>query len=495
MFELKKIGKIGRKVWEKFEMRIKVERNAKSKGATLLGHRLLRLSFANLALFVVTIFAYESCTAPSSNTPDPPIEPSPYVCANGTPSRGLIDSPNIENCAKCESDLFEKVKLGTEEFYTCLPKTARSAYGCRNGVAAKGDSFTSGRENCYSCVTVNGIRKEPVNGICEFEDLSYPYACTGGTPVAGVLLRPNVENCEECNEPFTKIEVTGDDGEKRTVCALNGQEGSAAELLLDGRYTCLSNNEVVAGNVAQNGSPETTDDVESCSSCDRDTVGTSLSTAQGGGTIHNAYVLEAIDENRRRCVLVPEYSYTCTEGTSVSGITDDRSKRENCINCNRNGSPCFYTDSEGQTPGGNCNLDLEMDGRRVCNLKPHPYICDIGAPNPGRTDMAGQRKCVDCSSNLNFELVDGGCRPRPHRFTCTNGTAVAGHTSGPSNQRHSCSQGSCAVGSRFLGRDAEGRNRYCCLRTIISGGECISRNPTTQHCNTRVPTTQRQVCD
>ena len=289
MFELKKIGKIGRKVWEKFEMRIKVERNAKSKGATLLGHRLLRLSFANLALFVVTIFAYESCAAPSSNTTGPnttgpnttgPIGPSPYVCANGTPIRGLIDAPNIENCAKCESDLFEKVKLGTEEFYTCLPKAARSAYGCIDGVAAKGDSFTSGRENCYSCE--NG--KEPVNGICE-KDIGYAYVCTGGTavPIArGLSSKPNVENCEECNTPFTKMGVTGDDGEKRTVCALNGQEGSAAELLLDGRYTCLSNNEVVAGNLALNGSPETTEDVESCNSCaDRDTVGTS---AQGGGT-------------------------------------------------------------------------------------------------------------------------------------------------------------------------------------------------------------------
>ena len=80
----------------------------------------------------------------------------------------------------------------------------------------------------------------------------------------------------------------------------------------------------------------------------------------------DAYVLETIEGTRRRCVLVPEYSYTCADGTSVSGTTDDRSKRENCVNCNRNGSPCFYTDSEGQTPGGNCNLDTEtMDERFV----------------------------------------------------------------------------------------------------------------------------------
>ena len=489
MFELKKIGKIGRKIWEKFEMRIKVERNAKSKGATLLGHRLLRLSFANLALFVVSVFAYESCTAPSSNTTGPNTpEPSSYVCANGTPSRGLINAPNIENCAKCESDLFEKVKLGTEEFYTCLPKAARSAYGCREGVAAKGDSFTNARENCYSCE--NG--KEPVNGICERPNLSYSYACTGGTPVADISLRPNVENCEECNKPFTKMGVTGDDGEKRTVCALNGQEGSAAELLLDGRYTCLSNNEVVAGNVALNGSPETTEDVESCNSCaDRDTVGTS---AQGGGTRYDVYVLETIDETtRRRCVLVPEYSYTCDGGTSIVGITTDRSKRENCENCNRNGSLCFYTGigSEEDVPGGNCNLDTETDGRKVCNLKPHSYACAMGTPASGRTNTFGEQKCVDCGTNLNFELLsDGSCRQRLHRFTCSNGTPVAGRTSGASNQRHSCSQGSCTVGSRFLGRDAEGRSRYCCLR-IIRGGcsarnifnQCTGRHPDTQTCN------------
>ena len=77
--------------------------------------------------------------------------------------------------------------------------------------------------------------------------------------------------------------------------------------------------------------------------------------------------------------------------------------------------------------------------------------------------MPNQRKCVDCGSNLNFELVDGGCRN--YSFTCTNGTAVDGYTS-DSDFRHNCLQGSCAAGSRNLGADSEGRDHYCCLRFI-----------------------------